>query len=151
MWIYPPALNNFEKAEKYVKQWFSDIVNRQCKRIIFPERSEEMKEFYDCPSLFFKRTKFPGCSTVRGNWSWEFEEAKLARIQRAEHQKGDCRKFPLTLQLSTDQYLCVKQLRKVGGKPLERRGWNNFWSSQRTRHSPNILPIARVEEVHNTW
>jgi len=45
VWIYPPALNNFEKAEKYMKQWFSDTVNRQCKRIIFPEKSEKMKEF----------------------------------------------------------------------------------------------------------
>ena len=36
-----------------MKQWFSDTVNRQCKRIIFPEKSEKNEGIFMIALAYF--------------------------------------------------------------------------------------------------
>ena len=50
----------------------------------------------------------------------------MSRSHRAEHQKGDGRRTPLILRLSTDQYLCVQDLPKVGVKTTKKERAGQF-------------------------
>lgn len=96
---------------------FQTLENRWCKTMVV-ERCGQMRRSLWSPQLVFWK-RFPGSGTERRTsepssllrWGGrgEFVGARLARIQRAEHQKRNCRGPPLILQPSIDECMCVKQ------------------------------------------